>query len=83
MAYVSTKHGRVQVCGLCADNLANQGKTHEEIAKALGGNCEERYSLGIYAGTYCDPHWSASGYRKEDASGFDPLDAGETYEQEA
>jgi hypothetical protein len=40
----------------------------------------ERYSLGIYAGRYCDPHWDASGYRKEGREGFDPADAGECYE---
>ncbi len=49
-----------------------------------GGRCNkegfERFSLGITAGYWCDGHWKTSGYRKEDASGFDPMDAGETYE---
>lgn len=45
-------------------------------------NVEERYSLGIYAGRWCDECWAASAYRKEDRSGFDPLDAGEAYEEE-
>lgn len=40
----------------------------------------EQYSLGIYAGRYCDECWDKSGYRKEGASGFDPLDAGEHYD---
>lgn len=41
-----------------------------------------RYSLGIYAGRYCDPCWEESGYRKEGREGFDPLDAGERYEED-
>lgn len=40
----------------------------------------ERFSLGITAGYWCDSHWKTSGYRKEPASAFDPMDAGETYE---
>lgn len=43
---------------------------------------EERYSLGIYAGRYCDQCWKESGYRDEPASGFDPMDAGEAYESD-
>ena len=43
----------------------------------------ERYSLGVYAGRYCDKHWKESGYRDEPASAFDPDDAGETMEEEA
>lgn len=43
---------------------------------------EERYSLGIYAGIYCDECWDKSGYRKEGREGFNPLDAGEAYEAE-
>jgi hypothetical protein len=42
----------------------------------------ERYSLGIYAGTWCDKHWESSGYRDEPASAFDPMDAGERYESD-
>ena len=45
-----------------------------------GKDGEERYSLGIYAGRYCDEHWKTSGYRKEGRSGFDQADAGEQYE---
>lgn len=44
------------------------------------GEAYEQYSLGIYAGRWCDKHWETSGYRKEGASGFDPADCGETYE---
>lgn len=40
----------------------------------------EQYSLGIYAGRWCESCWEQSGYRKEGPSGFDPLDAGESYE---
>jgi hypothetical protein len=45
-----------------------------------GADAEERYSLGIYAGRYCDACWRKSGYRTEGPEGFDPLDAGESYE---
>jgi len=45
------------------------------------GDPEERYSLGIYAGKWCDRCWrECSGYRDEPASAFDPLDAGESYD---
>jgi len=43
---------------------------------------EERYSLGIYAMTACARCWDESGYRKEGREGFDPLYAGERYEEE-
>jgi hypothetical protein len=43
---------------------------------------EPRYSLGIYAGRYCDPCWETSGYRKEGRDGFHPDDAGESYEED-
>jgi len=42
---------------------------------------EERYSLGLYAGRYCDPCWKESGYRDEGPEGFDPTYAGESYEE--
>lgn len=48
--------------------------------KPCTGDAYEQYSLGIYAGRYCDGHWATSGYRKEPASAFDPADCGETYE---
>ena len=41
-----------------------------------------RYSLGIYAGRWCDEHWKTAGYRKEGPEGFNPLDAGESYDEE-
>ena len=41
---------------------------------------EERFSLGIYAGRWCAPCWAQAGYRKDGPEGFDPLDAGESYE---
>jgi hypothetical protein len=43
---------------------------------------EERYSLGIYAGKYCDEGWKKSGYRDEGPEGFDPSYAGECYEDD-
>jgi hypothetical protein len=42
----------------------------------------ERYSLGLYAGRWCDKHWAESGYRKEGREGFDPADAGERYDDD-
>ena len=46
------------------------------------GDACEQYSLGIYAGRWCDKHWKTSGYRDEPASAFDPADAGECYGDE-
>ena len=46
------------------------------------GEVKERYSLGIYAGRWCNSHWKTSGYRDEPASAFDSADAGETYGDE-
>jgi len=47
-----------------------------------GREASERYSLGIFAGLYCDECWRSSGYRDIGPEGFDPLDAGEEYEPE-
>lgn len=57
------------------DNMKCSGKYGE-----CPRDAEERFSLGIYAGKYCDKCWKQSGYRDEPASGFDPMDAGEVYE---
>ena len=50
------------------------------------GRCQkpggERYSLGIFAGYYCGPCWDQTGIRKEGPEGFDPMDAGESYDPE-
>ena len=43
---------------------------------------EPRYSLGIFAGYWCDACWKDAPYRKEGREGFDPIDAGEQYEEE-
>jgi hypothetical protein len=43
---------------------------------------EERHSLGLYAGRWCAACWDHSGYRKDGPEGFDPLDAGESYDPE-
>lgn len=40
----------------------------------------ERFSMGIYAGMYCDDCWEKDG-RNHDRE-FDPLDAGEHYSEE-
>lgn len=55
------EHGRYY-CRRCAD----QGVVR--IA-------DERYSMGVYAGMLCNPHWSEDG-RNHDRQ-FDPMDAGE------
>lgn len=47
-----------------------------------GREARERYSLGVYAGLFCDECWRHAGYRDEGPEGFDPLDAGEAYEPE-
>lgn len=44
---------------------------------------EMRYSLGLPAGRMCDVCWLSSGYRDEGPEGFDPSDAGESYESDA
>ena len=41
---------------------------------------EERFSMGVYAGMYCDTHWATSGYVKDKS--FDPSDAGERLEED-
>ena len=65
----------IDTCSTCLDDC------EDDIACAMAheGESEDRYSLGIYAGHYCDRHWAESGYRDEPASAFDPDDAGETY----
>jgi hypothetical protein len=43
---------------------------------------ETRYSMGIYAGRYCDIGWKNSGYRDVGPEEFDPSYAGESLEPE-
>lgn len=62
-----TYRTQVILCGPCLD----EGREVE---------CEERLSLGLFAGYYCDECWRKSGYRTEGRAGFDPGDAGETYD---
>ena len=65
-----------QACEVCeTENRATCSRCDSE-------DFETRYSLGIYAGRYCDACWKESGYRDEPASGFDPSDAGERYEED-
>ncbi len=42
----------------------------------------ERYSLGVYAGRWCNECWRASGYRDAPASAFSEADAGERMDPE-
>ena len=39
---------------------------------------EERFSMGIYAGMYCDNCWAVDG--RNHKRRFDPMDAGESYD---
>lgn len=61
------------VCNCCRDEREANGKPYRFA--------DEQYSLGIYAGRYCDTCWEHSGYRKEGAEGFDPTYAGECYDE--
>ena len=74
---------RIDVCNACLDAIERSHADREAIEAAFArdheGESEDRYSLGIYAGHYCDRHWAESGYRDEPAGAFDPDDAGETY----
>ena len=56
-------------CRACASN-----KDDESVP------AEERYSMGIYAGMYCNQCWSIDG-RNHDRE-FDPMDAGEHYSED-
>ena len=55
-------------CRRCADRRIARG-------------AEERFSLGVYAGMYCEACWDKSGYRQEGKEGYDYLDAGEYYDE--
>ena len=48
----------VWTCGGC-------GRSNADCEAAGLPSVEERYSLGLYAGRWCDPCWARSGYRKE------------------
>lgn len=76
---------------LCKGSLlVEYRETHTQVSKVMicstcerdTDHCdvEERYSLGIYAGHYCSSCWAKTGYRKDGPEGFDPLDAGESYD---
>ena len=73
----------IDTCNRCLDEHQRSdddlAATAQACAIAHEGESEDRYSLGVYAGHYCDRHWAESGYRDAPASAFDPDDAGETY----
>ncbi len=50
------------------------------ISKGVITGACERYSMGIYAGMYCEDCWALDG-RNHDRN-FDPMDAGEHYSEE-
>ena len=54
-------------CRKCADRSIYTG-------------AQARYSMGIYAGMYCEKCWEESGYDPD--ARFDPMDAGEHYSEE-
>lgn len=65
----------IKPCCRCADN--NRKNSRGEMIEGRA-----RYSLGIYAGRYCDNCWDESGYRKEGPEGYDYMDAGEYYDSD-
>ena len=48
--------------------------------KNMGVSANERYSMGIYAGMYCDDCWAKDG--RNHSIQYDYLDAGESYEDD-
>lgn len=48
--------------------------------KNMGVPADERYSMDVYAGMYCDACWKDDG-RNHDRQ-FDPMDAGEHYSED-
>ena len=54
-------------CRCCAD-------------KNMGVEASERFSMGIYAGMLCDSCWETDG--RNHTRQFDPMDAGESYEED-
>ncbi len=42
---------------------------------------EMRYSLGLPVDYYCDRCWASAPYRKDGAEAFDPMYAGEAYDE--
>jgi len=74
-----------KACGCCGEGILVEYEEdvtyyHKEYRCECGKEGQERYSLGIYAGIYCDKCWKKSGYRKEGPEGFDPAYAGERYD---
>lgn len=68
---------------VCHDHSAQYEDSRVIVScQGCGDHTEwkERYSLGIYAGKWCDKCWKTSGYRDEPASAFNPMDAGEPYD---
>lgn len=57
-------HGRY-FCRRCADN-------------GIVSAADERFSMGVYAGMYCDACWARAGYVD---TPFDPYAAGESLEE--
>jgi hypothetical protein len=47
----------VKVCGSCAEEARNTNEPESRTADREGGNGQDRYASGHYAGHYCDKHW--------------------------
>lgn len=76
-AYATELNLSAPICEDCAKYTCKSRK--RVPGKLCGKEASERYSLGVYAGRFCDECWELSGYRNEGESGFDPSDAGEHY----
>lgn len=62
-------------CHHCADEREAAGKPYRWA--------DEQYSMGCYAGRYCETCWPKSGYRDaiDPDVRFNPADAGESLEE--
>jgi DNA-directed RNA polymerase subunit RPC12/RpoP len=75
-------------CPYCSDRIAyGTWQSHSNSWLCCGRDCneigQERTSLGLYAGHWCDHHYAtAFPYRKAEANGFDPSYAGERYDDD-
>ena len=65
-----------------ADTHAFRSEDYDALeAHPSNDTAQERYSLGYYAGMYCDACWKVHGLNHDDdGATFDPADAGERAE---
>jgi len=81
--YVNTTHKPGDLCS-CGDafELYEDTIINKIPICNCGREARERYSLGIFAGLFCNECWSSSGFRNTGPEGFSSSDAGEEYESE-